>query len=353
MKPVHAIEEDIAVEKYLVIHDQDSSPEAIEDALAWINASPTHRQLFDNVSRFAELSHTLGPTRVTQRVRLRMAGRVMWAPIAAAVIVLLTAGLLAADHVSGLWTQTEHPTVNAYQTRRGEIREITLADGSRMTLAGASRVDARMGAVRELLIIDGRAYFDVARDVRRPFRVRTGQGWVTALGTGFDVGRIEDEVVVTLAHGSVEVTAQSPDGRATQSVRLLPGEQVTYDSRGKLDRPQKVDLPAALAWRGGELRFMRRPLSQVVAELNLYSNRRIIIADFAAADAEVTGMVRIDGIPEWLHGLSRLMDVELVEYPDKIVVRSKVGRRALNEARHLEGQLRRPPESRDPSGFAP
>ena len=342
MRPGRTVEEDIAVEKYLVIHDRHASPEAIEDALAWINASPVHRQLFDNVSRFADLSRALG-ARGARRIRLRAADPMRWARIAAAVIALAAAGVVVAGHVSGLRETQERPATYAYQTRRGEIRQVTLADGSRMTLAGASRVNARMGAVRELLVVDGRAYFEVVRNSRRPFRVRTGQGWVTALGTGFDVGRIEDQVVVTLAHGSVEVTAESPDGRATQSVRLLPGEQVTYDSHGKLDTPHKVDLPAALAWRGGELRFMRRPLNLVVAELNHYSNRRIVVADFAAADAEVTGMVRVDGIAEWLRGLSGLMDLEVVEYPDRIVVRSNHSQRALDKAKHSDRPISSPP----------
>ncbi|HJQ66901.1 MAG TPA: FecR domain-containing protein [Gemmatimonadales bacterium] len=343
MKLVHAVEEDIAAEKHLVLHDPESSPEAIEEALAWINASPFHRQLFDNVSRFAELSRALGTAGGRRRTRLPRAGRLMWAQIAA--VIALTAGVLVFGHMSGLWATSARPTAYAYQTRRGEIRQITLADGSHMTLAGASKVDARMGSVRELRVVNGRAYFEVKRDPRRPFRVRTGPGWVTALGTGFDVGRIEDQVVVTLAHGSVEVTAQSPDGRATESVRLLPGEQVSYDSQGKLDPPHRIDLSAALAWRDGELRFMRRPLGLVVVELNLYSNRRIVIADFDAAHAEVTGIVRIDGIAEWLRGLNRLTDVEVVEYPDKTVIRSKRSHGALDKLKHSSAQISRPSSS--------
>jgi transmembrane sensor len=197
-----------------------------------------------------------------------------------------------------------------------------------MTLAGASRITAQMGALRDIVILEGRAYFEVTRDPKRPFLVHTGRGTVTALGTAFDVGQVDNTVIVTLAHGSVQVNVRSADGRIEHMVRLSPGEQVAYDMDGTLADPRTVNLDDALAWREGQLRFVRRPLRSVVAELNRYSPKRIVIADPTAANTEITGTLWLNGIPEWLQGLVHATDVEMAEDSDRCVLRCKPSPRA-------------------------
>ncbi len=101
---------------------------------------------------------------------------------------------------------------------------MTLADGSEVTMDLATEIDVRLSrGERNIKLVAGRALFDVAHDASRPFRVDTGHGKVTALGTQFQVDVDTDQVIVTLLEGSVSVSPpESASARADAATRARP-----------------------------------------------------------------------------------------------------------------------------------
>ena len=86
-----------------------------------------------------------------------------------------------------------------YETRRGEMRVVTLADGSTVSLNTKSRMKVIYSAERRLIRLDeGEALFDVAKDALRPFVVRAGDTDVAAIGTSFVVQRLTGAAVEVL-----------------------------------------------------------------------------------------------------------------------------------------------------------
>src|SRR4029078_13726802 len=76
-----------------------------------------------------------------------------------------------------------------FATAIGELRTVTLADGTRLVLDTNTRPDTRFGRdARALVLHEGRIDVDVARDAR-PFSVVSGRGIVRDLGTHFEVER--------------------------------------------------------------------------------------------------------------------------------------------------------------------
>lgn len=99
----------------------------------------------------------------------------------------------------------------AFETGIGEQRLVTLDDGTRMQLDTNSHVEVRLGQnARRVEMTDGRAFFDVAHDAKRPFDVDVDGTIVTAVGTRFSVRRDGDRVWVVLSEGRVRIAA--PDG---------------------------------------------------------------------------------------------------------------------------------------------
>ncbi|PCI03005.1 MAG: iron dicitrate transport regulator FecR [Hyphomicrobiales bacterium] len=175
--------------------------------------------------------------------------------------------------------------ISDYATGIGERRDIILADGSGATLDADTAIDVRYSDnERRLVLLRGRAFFDVASDPRRPFIVEAADGTATALGTRFTVHQWDDTVTVSVEESAVAVSLPNSDDTALQA-----GQYVSYDRNG-LHQVGEVDGVTDAAWRHGKLMFEDKPLRQVISEINRYRSGVIYITDKRLVDLRVTGI---------------------------------------------------------------
>src|SRR5262249_1657976 len=86
-----------------------------------------------------------------------------------------------------------------FEARVGENRQVVLADGSGLSLGGDTGVRVSFSKrSRQLTLVRGEAFFDVAKDRVRPFSVRAGEATLVAIGTQFNVRCNDDRVVVSV-----------------------------------------------------------------------------------------------------------------------------------------------------------
>lgn len=106
---------------------------------------------------------------------------------------------------------------------------VSLPDGSDVTLdTGASvSYEESFGKKTRNITADGRVFFDVFKDKRKPFVIETGGLKIKVLGTKFDVDSRMDEVIVSLVEGSVSLTRI---GKEEESI-MKPGEVAVYDKK--------------------------------------------------------------------------------------------------------------------------
>jgi len=218
---------------------------------------------------------------------------------AAACLALLLGGL-------GL-NQSERlllPLLADHRTASGEVRSLTLADGSEVTLDSASaiRLDYSAGQ-RRIELLAGAAIFQVAPQADRPFVVEAAGGSTQALGTRFVVQREAGAgALVGVLEHAVQVTA------ADQQRRLQEGDSLRYDAAGLHDAV--LDLQRATSWQRGLLVFDRQPLGQVIEQLNRYRPGYILVGSDAIAQREVSGVFRLDGLDDALATLTREMQLQ-------------------------------------------
>jgi transmembrane sensor len=232
--------------------------------------------------------HSPRPTPVQWRVAL---------PAALAVAVLVSLG--------GLWSIGALEP--AYATRVGEQRLVPLGDGSDVRLNTDSKIRVRYRAGERRVILErGEAFFDVAHDPSRPFVVAADGAHVRALGTKFDVRRGSSGVGVTLVEGSVLVRQ---DGRPGET-HLSPNQQLTVTAHG-ISAPRPTDAIEAASWTTGRLRFRNMALSDAVAEVNRYSNRKLVLDAPATLAAEpVTGEFDVGDTEAFVTALSVSFDLQ-------------------------------------------
>ena len=277
------------------------TPAEADEVRRWIEAEPERQQLVDELRAAWDAAAMPGtvwdtPTawhRLSARLRSRelraaaalvrgsgpVSGRTSWSQaqrklaIAASVVLALTGGGALAWWVraarSGRAAVAAH--LREVRTRPGQRAQFRLTDGSRVVLASSSvlRYDpTTFGASTRELQLDGRAYFEVTHDPRRPFLVRTARTVTEDLGTEFLItdytGDAATEVVV--ASGTVAVRTGATDTAVAATV-LAAGEKVRLDTAGRATVRHGVDLGAELAWTEGRLVFVNAPVPDVVAEL--------------------------------------------------------------------------------------
>lgn len=197
-----------------------------------------------------------------RRVVLDSAGNGVIA-IQGSVVVKLRDGRVSYDRHSGV--AGGGPAVyNTMTTPRGRQYQLVLPDGTKVWLNAASSLTyptAFTGDERKVQV-NGEAYFEVARDIKRPFRVKAGRAAeIEVLGTSFNVNAYGDETSVntTLLEGSVRVVGK-------ESVVMKPGEQTqVYNDKIRLVRD--VDTAQAVAWKNGAFSFTDADLSAVMRQL--------------------------------------------------------------------------------------
>ena len=174
-----------------------------------------------------------------------------------------------------------------FETSVGERSTITLADNSTISINTNSRVEVTFSATERLFSLTrGQAFFEVEKDVLRPFVVEAGDHRVVALGTAFDVKLdMLDGVEVTLVEGRVTVAETvtpsaeiASDFRTRGPVELDPGERFVAKANSESE-VVTTDTIEETSWRDGKLVFRSRPLASVVDEMNRYSLQRLVLDD--------------------------------------------------------------------------
>lgn len=318
-----------AASDVLRLDDENISPDEIQDILDRIDASPENQAAFQCVERFLEAcesvsSDTASRSALAAESVLRKGYSLpRWlsplAIAASAALILIGVGTVFITDYQNRKSDTLAFTEAEYTTGVGKQREIRLPDGSQLLLGGRSAVSVSFSSdARRIALVEGEVLFTVARDPKRPFIVETESGSATAIGTEFNVHRNNGGATVTVTHGIVEVESR---GLRPQHLLLGASTQVAYSAEGKMGEKRWVDLQSALAWRRGQLNFVRRPLADVVADLNRYSAKQIIIGESSIGTIPVTGIVDANGIPDWLKGLASVTKIRLIEESQSITLK--------------------------------
>jgi transmembrane sensor len=250
---------------------------------AWLQAAPEHAAAFEQTRRLwallevpAAQVHAKLSAQPTAAVPLRRPPR--FRPAAACCLLALLA--LGAPRLPVYYQNWQ----SDYCTAPGERLTVSLEDGSRLTLNTDSALAVRFSsAQRRIELLRGEAYFEVAPNRVRPFVVSGGGAEARAVGTAFSVDRQHGAVRVVVSEGVVEVSA------AGAEARLPAARQVAYRD-GRLEPVQNAEVDTALAWRHGQVAFNRRPLAQVLDEVNRYRRGRIVAVNPALAGRIVSGV---------------------------------------------------------------
>jgi transmembrane sensor len=223
-------------------------------------------------------------------------------------------GLAAASAAAlGVYALVNQPPSD-YVTTVGEMRKVPLQDRSVASLNSNSHLRVEMTSkLRRVVLVQGEALFEVAKDPAKPFVVEAGNVRVRAVGTAFSVRRREAGADVLVTEGIVEVWN---DEHKSRRVRAGESAFVPEMQADIAVTAQAEEISRRLSWRDGKIVLKNQTLAEAVEEFNRYNQIKISIDDPAIRDNRLVGQYRVDQPEDFADSVRELMDVP-VKYETK------------------------------------
>lgn len=214
----------------------------------------------------------------------------------AAAIAILAVGSWA------FWLTTLNKTLDAGQfaTNAGQIEQITMKDGSVITLNANSSVEFKVTEKSREIKLQGMAHFEVAKNPNAPFVIESNNNKVTVLGTGFDVQSYTGKPLqVTVNHGKVKVEKLSNSSTMLESVILTKGMRVRENlnqanAANKRSQIFAVDSNVnldAVKWESGNLIFTNAPIDDLVNAIETRYGKKLQTSN-QNSDLQFTGIFK-------------------------------------------------------------
>jgi transmembrane sensor len=274
-----------------LLHDRPSAGDQLTFS-HWLHADPAHAEAYAQAQVIWELSESPARTLAAEEAfalqgylnamdRPRRSPLVRWSGALAMAACLLLMVSLGTGWQPQRWIDDLGAD---YVSAPGEIRTVTLADQSQVTLDADSAiaVDFSQGE-RHVQLRRGAGFFSVTH-TGDPFVVAAEQGEARVLGTQFEVRLQPQGAQVTVLSGRVGVTAN----RGGEQQILTAGQQVAY-AQGTAEKLHATDAEAQLAWRQGWLTYYKSTLADVVRDLRRYYPGRIVLLNDELAARKVSG----------------------------------------------------------------
>lgn len=324
------------------LDDEDLSSQDRSEFERWLRRDLRHRRAFEELGGVWRSLDDLAEAKRDERVATFVAEErrlydVAKPASARSRLRRITPWAVAASLVFAVGFITWFQRGNEAQTLAtavGQQRSATLADGSVVQLNTNTIMETRFTRDQRVVYLrKGEASFSVAKNPERPFLVHAGDMVVRAVGTEFNV-RMRDtrdiEVIVTegrvavepLAEQVAQATLQSDAPKSALPVKreLAAGQRLeTAAGVVPVVAINPVVLSNTLAWREGAIVFDGEPLEQAIAELNRYSDTRLIITDPSIHDLRVGGRFRTGDVDGFLAALTKAFPVTTRRTSDHLV----------------------------------
>ncbi len=209
----------------------------------------------------------------------------------------------------------------------GSKSKIILSDGTQVWLNAGSTMKYPSyfkDNVREVSL-EGEAFFDVAHDEDRPFKVNTSEIQIKVLGTKFNVKSYPDENIIetTLVSGSIEIESKQTGSRKKHFLKLEPNQKATFSrishdlslsdnsqpekieplSIGAIQIDNKVNTEIITCWKDNKLVFNRERFEDIATRLERWYDVQIIIEDSTLKDYRYTGTLEKETLEQALYAL--------------------------------------------------
>ena len=301
--------------KYLLEETSEDENALVEQ---WLAAHPDHQKEYEQMKWIWESSiASLQKRDVDESLawekfktkRDRRSGSLLlfpvWLRAVAAVLLILVIGLLALSFLphSGRAYLTE-VVLEAGDSIQNEI----LLDGTLVTLNKNSRLSysqKMFSGERHARLLEGEAYFEVERDVDKPFYIQSDDLLIKVLGTSFNVKKHGDYTDVVLDEGSISVQI------GDQALTLEPGQRVSAHGKNKSLEKSAIENRLHRYYLNNRFEAENIPLYQIVVALNTAYDANISIASEGLKTRRITTTLEYGSLDQNLEVIKETLGISI------------------------------------------
>ena len=275
------------------VEEQDITPSQVN--MAWQNIAAQN----------APVSYQFKPQNIFLDIK--------WYAAAASIVLLIVAGTLA-------WNNYSVPEIMVYQTKYGQLQNIVLPDGSKVTLNANSRLEVNQKwsdeATREVKLT-GEAYFEVEKKpkTKQKFVVHTSELDVVVLGTSFDVNDRNIQTSVALKEGSVRIELTHKN----QVVLMKQGELVEFTKADNSFVKKDGTSERFYAWKDNKLVFENTSIREVASLIQENYGLKVSFTNEALSKRKISGTIPNDNLELLLNSLETIFNIKIRKESEQLI----------------------------------
>ena len=320
---------EIIIQKYL---QGITSEEENQQLQQWIQQSPENKNrlfaekdIWDTYSFHSNqkaYDYTSELEILKNRINLKISGtNRLNRMLQIAAVLLITFGLgWSSRYIS--FTNPESATEIAMQeifVPKGQVNQIFLADGTRIWINSESHLTAPsvFTTNERKVTLSGEAFFEVAKDRKRPFKVEVNGQEIEVLGTSFNVRAYDNsnEIETTLETGQIRLHI------GKQITILKPGEQSNFNRAERKLIISKVDPVSFSSWKDGRFEFHNEDLIEVFNVIERWYDVEITADETYFAGMHFSGVIkRNKDAKHFLEMLNHTIPIKYQIHSDKIKI---------------------------------
>jgi len=310
----------------------------------WIDSSTTNKQVYSQIKEL--WYHKQDQTNNSQAIAAydKLINRIKFAEVfqsqsrvqrissqvnqfvkyAAIIFFFLSFSVLSYYYITEEGSKNESCTISV---PKGNKSEIILPDGSKIWLNNNSKLiyPKKFNQSERKVELIGEGYFEIQRNVKVPFIVKTSDISIKVLGTKFNISAYPNDKFIETTLISGKVTVQSNENPEVVST-LNPGESMTFDKLNNRAAINNVDTKFYTYWMKGEFVFKDEKFETLAKRIERIYNVEIIFEDPALKEKTYTGDFKVDdniySILE-IFKRSTSIPIEYITDRNKITIRRK------------------------------
>ena len=196
-----------------------------------------------------------------------------WYSVAASILLVI-----ALSGITYLWNQKTAAPVYVVTSGIQNLEKIQLPDGTHVCLGPGSRLEypSEFRTDSRNVRLEGQAFFDVAKDPSKPFRVQMNDVQVEALGTAFELFNYEDseDMEAILVNGKIKVGFER-DNKVVKEQIMSPNERLIWHKNTNKVEVGQINADKYTSWRTGVLSFENENLAMIIPRLERWYGRKI------------------------------------------------------------------------------
>lgn len=282
----------------------DTSPQEEKQVMDWAEASAgNYRQYLEERKIWnALLIHYTTSAEKVEAFSAQNKSFILWkiGSIAASIALLISLSWIIFTA-----NKEEPQSLQAVMVPAGQRVQLVLGDGTKVWLNSKSTFTypTSFGKNIREVELDGEGYFEVTKNEKAPFIVKTRKYDIKVLGTTFNVSAYQNKLSAfetSLLEGAIDVST----GDQTEWISLTPNEKVT-EIDGILQK-DTINNPEHLRWREGLICLDDEPFENLMRKFTVYYGIDIVINNPNVLKYKCTGKFRqTDGIEYALRVLQK------------------------------------------------